>query len=191
MTLAAPVIAAAGEAQANLSALGLASIVIGGLAIFRWGEPRATRDADLTVLCPLGEEAATIRSVLSRLEGRIPDAAEFAMNSRVLLLKASNGTPIDLALGSFPFEHRAVARGSAFRFAPEVTLTTCSAEDLLVMKAFAGRDRDLADIAGVIVRQGDRLQWDPIEQELKPLLELKDDPEMWDRVLAIKGRASR
>ena len=188
MNAAIPLLQAASEVEDILSELGLRAVIIGGIAIFRWGEPRATRDVDFTVLCPFGEEKPKIGAIFGRLRGRIVNAEEFAVANRVLLLSASNGRPVDIALGALPFEERAVERGSTFEFAPGVGLRTCSAEDLVVMKAFAGRERDLADIAGILVRQSAHLDWDLIEKELKPLLEVKDEPGMWPRLLEIKAR---
>jgi hypothetical protein len=48
----------------------------------------------------------------------------------------------------------------------------------VVLKAFAGRSKDWMDIENVLVRQGDRLDWDYILKELKPLVELKEAPEV-------------
>jgi hypothetical protein len=39
--------------QQRLEAIGISSVVIGGVAVAVWGEPRVTRDVDLKVL--LGE----------------------------------------------------------------------------------------------------------------------------------------
>jgi hypothetical protein len=186
MNPAIPLLEAAREVEDVLSDLGLEAVIIGGLAIFRWGEPRATRDVDFTVLCPFGEENSKADAILNRLRGRIENARDFAASNRVLLLSASNGKPIDIVLGGLPFEERVIARGSPFEFARGMGLTTCSAEDLVVMKAFAGRERDLADIAGILVRQSARLDWKLIEDELKPLLEVKDEPEVWLRLLEMK-----
>jgi Nucleotidyl transferase AbiEii toxin, Type IV TA system len=191
MNPAIPLLEAAREVEDILSQLGLKAIIIGGIAIFRWGEPRATRDVDFTVLCPSGEESPQITAILDRLRGRIDDADEFAARNRVLLLNASNGRPVDIVLGGLPFEARAVARGSRFEFAPGVALRTCSAEDLVVMKAFAGRDRDLADISGILVRQSAHLDWKLIEEELRPLLEIKDEPGMWPRLLEMKSKQAK
>lgn len=60
--------------------------------------------------------------------------------ARVVPARASNGVPVDLALGGFPFEERAVERATDFTVTDDVRLRTCSAEDLVVFKAFAGRD---------------------------------------------------
>jgi len=48
-----------------------------------------------------------------------------------------------------------------------------AADDLIVFKAFAGRDKDWLDIEGIIVRQGPRLDTGLIVEELGPLLDLK------------------
>jgi hypothetical protein len=75
-----------------------------------------------------------------------------------------------------PFEERSVERASLFAISDRDSTTTCSAEDLIVHKAFAGRDKDWDDIRGIVARQSHldrRLIWD----ELLPLLELRDDTE--------------
>lgn len=50
-----------------------------------------------------------------------------------------------------------------------------AAEDLLVHKVFAGRDRDWADVETVLTRQHGRLDLGYVCGELGPLLELKDE----------------
>ena len=81
-----------------------------------------------------------------------------------------------------PFEEAAVSRATPFRIGPELELSTCGAEDLVVYKAFAGRPRDWLDIEGIVVRQGRRLDVPLIWRELFPLLELKDDSETEGRL---------
>ncbi len=77
---------------------------LAGVAVQCWGEPRVTEDVDLTLLCSFGNETPVIQAFLSRFAPRIPDAAEFAEERRVILLKTSEGIPIDVALAGFPFE---------------------------------------------------------------------------------------
>jgi len=93
----------------------------------------------------------------------------------LLLLLGRDGIPLDVALGAMPFEERAVCRATPFRVAEGASLMTCSAEDLIVFKAFAARDQDWIDIDGIILRQSHRLDEGLIWQELTPLLELKED----------------
>jgi predicted nucleotidyltransferase len=57
-------------------------------------------------------------------------------------------------------------------------LRTCSAEDLIVLKAFANRNRDWDDIESVIVRNRESLDWNLIYRELKPLADLKEAPDI-------------
>ena len=61
-------------------------------------------------------------------------------------------------------------------------LRTCSAEDLIVFKAFADRPKDWVDVDGVIIRQSGQLDWGYVRTHLAPLAELKDAPEIMDRL---------
>jgi hypothetical protein len=98
--------------------------------------------------------------------------------NRVLLLRAASGVGLDIALAGLPFEADAVSRSSLFTYAPEAHLRTCSAEDLIVMKAFAARTKDWLDVEGIIIRQTGKLDWNYIHRQLKPLTELKAAPEI-------------
>ena len=151
---------------------------IGGLALQRWGEPRETVDVDLTLLTGFGGEDPFIHALLDRYEGRIDDAAGFARANRVLLLRSGSGVGIDVALGGLPFEESVIARASRFAFPGHASLLTCSAEDLIVLKAFAARGRDWVDIEGIIVRQVGTLDWGYIDEQLGPLAALKEEPDI-------------
>ena len=170
------VIRVAGEIQTFCDAQGWRFCFIGGLALQRWGEPRETVDVDLTLLTGFGGEDPFIEKLLQTFAGRIDDAAGFARVRRVLLLRSASGVGIDIALGALPFEESAVSRASLFTFPEDLGLRTCSAEDLIVMKAFADRSRDWADIEGIIVRQAGKLDWTYIGRQLGPLAELKEAP---------------
>ena len=163
--------------------------IIGGVAIARWGEPRATRDVDITLFVGFGAEEPFVEQLLAHFQARVSDAAGFALTNRVLLLLAGNGTPVDIALGGLPFEESVVDRASPFEFAPGLFLTTCSAEDLVVLKAFADRPGDWADVEGVVVRHGDDLDWPYIVAQLEPLCELKEAPEILKRLEYVREAA--
>ena len=144
----------------------------------RWGEPRETIDVDLTLLTGFDGETPFVEALLERYAGRIDDAAGFARANRVLLLRSASGVGIDVALGALPFEESVVARASRFEFPGDVALRTCSAEDLVGLKAFAARERDWVDVDGVIVRQAGALDWTYVDAWLRPLAVLKDAPEI-------------
>ncbi len=160
---------------------------IGGIALQRWGEPRLTGDVDLTILTGFGDEVRYIEELCGRFAGRVADAAEFALRNRVLLLRSEKGIPIDISLGALPFEERVIDRATVHRFLDDARLDTCSAEDLVVLKAFADRSRDWADIEGVLIRSGHRLEWETVEAELEPLCEAKDAPHILPRLKALRG----
>jgi len=168
-----PLLAAASEIQDFLRGENLSFCFIGGIALQRWGEPRFTRDIDLTLLCPYGQEVPVAELLMRRFKPRIAETTAFAAENRVVLLSSAGGVPLNIALGAIPFEERSVARASPFDFSG-VVLKTCSAEDLVVMKAFAGRDRDWADIESVCSRRGNSLDWALILEELTPLAALRD-----------------
>jgi hypothetical protein len=181
---------AALEVQEACTALGFRFCFIGGLAVQRWGEPRLTVDVDLTLLTGFGVEAPFVDALLARFRGRREDSREFALRYRVLLLESQGGIPIDASLGAMPFEERAVARASGFEVEGGAVLSTCSAEDLVVHKAFADRPKDWLDIEGIAARQAGRLDEALIYRELRPLLELKGAPDTEQRLRTVLGAAS-
>ncbi|HEX3600708.1 MAG TPA: hypothetical protein VHU84_11235 [Lacipirellulaceae bacterium] len=127
---------AAQEIVSFLLTQGWSCCIVGGMAVPRWGEPRATLDVDICLFTGLGDEQAFVSAMLDRFTPRISAAGEFAERTRVLLLKASNDVDIDVALGWTPFEANMIARASAHHFTSTVSLPTASAEDVIITKAF-------------------------------------------------------
>lgn len=82
---------------------------------------------------------------------------------------------------SNPYEERVIERASAFDFSEGVSITTASAEDMLVLKAFAGREQDWSDVEGILVRQRRKVDVEYVRAELTPLSQLKEDPAIVDR----------
>lgn len=176
------VLKAAAELQSVCQAQGWRFCFIGGVALLRWGQPRETVDADLSLLTGFGGEERFVRTLLDAFPGRIPDAADFALQHRVLLLRSSSGVGLDVSLAALPYEELVISRATEFAYPPGITLRTCSAEDLLVLKAFAGRSQDWVDVERLITRQSGRLDWVYIEQQLHVLSELRDEPGLVEEV---------
>jgi hypothetical protein len=185
------VIRAAADLQALCLAEGWRFCFIGGLAVLRWGEPRETVDVDATLLTGFGREQRFVETLLARFQPRIDDPVAFALTRRVLLMRTASGVGLDVALGGLPFEEAAVDRSSPFTFPPDVPLRTCSAEDLIVLKVFAAREKDWVDVEGVIVRQGELLDWPYVRSQLAPLAELKEEPELLDELERRRARITR
>lgn len=168
----------AAEFDALLSKLKWRYCFIGGIALQRWGQPRLTNDIDITILTGFGNEKVYIDQLLNQYKGRIPNVHEFALSNRVLLLVSREGIPIDISLGGITFEEKVVSRASRYEFLPGLSLLTCSAEDLIVLKSFADRPRDWGDVETIVVRQKENLDWDYIFEQLEPLCQLKESPEI-------------
>jgi hypothetical protein len=81
-----------------------------------------------------------------------------------------------------------VQRGTAFASPGNITLGACSAKDLIVFNAFADRPKDWMDLEGVIVRHSGRLDWPYVRAQLAPLAELKDAPELLERLERTRSR---
>lgn len=151
---------------------------IGGVALQRWGEMRLTRNVDVTLFTGFGSEESAIDELLARYKPRVENAKEFALANRVLLIQSKGGIGLDVALGGIPFEEEMIRRATWFEFLSGLSLLICSAEDLIVLKAFADREQDWTDIKGVIIRQQDRILWDYVRKQLEPLCLAKESPEI-------------
>ena len=170
-----PLFSAAAELLTFCAAEGWQCCVIGGLAVQRWGDPRQTRDVDVTLLTGLGGEDRFVDRLLEHYRPRIADARRFALEHRVLLVESGDGVALDISCGGLPFEERLVSRATPFIVDSNTRFLTCSAEDLVVLKAFAARPQDWLDVEAIIVRQGAALDRSLIVRELQPLLALKED----------------
>ena len=137
-----------------LDSAGIPYMVIGGQAVLLHGEPRLTRDIDVT----LGVDASALARVLSATEpaGLLPsilDVETFVRTTNVLpLTDQPTSLRVDLIFSFTPYEATAIQRavgvkleGSIVRFA--------AAEDLIVHKLVAGRPRDIEDVRGVLARK--------------------------------------
>ena len=93
---------------------------------------------------------------------------------------------MDVSLAGFPLERQIIDRATPFSFDKRSELLTCSAEDLVVLKAFADRGRDWSDIEGILIRQQGKLDWPLIESSLAPLAAAKEQPDLVDKLLALR-----
>ena len=173
---APPLIEAARELLDYLDVLHRPGCLIGGMVVARWGEPRATQDVDATVLVDFGQEADVLTALLRHFRSRDPDPLPRAELGRLALLTATNGVQIDISFAAFPFELEVLDRASTWYLPPDVSLKTCSAEDLIVYKLVAGRPGDLVDVNGIVTRQGRRLDVDRVRRWGRIFAEVKEDP---------------
>jgi hypothetical protein len=133
------------------------------------------------------DEEETVKSILERFTSQVIGAETLALNRRVLLLKTSNGVGLNISLGVLRFERRMVERSSPFTFEENVVLRTCSAEDLIILKAVADKETDWADIGTIMERHKGKLDIQYILENLRPLCEMKEVPAIGIRIKAVIG----
>ena len=129
-------------------------IVIGGQAVLQHGEPRFTRDIDIS----LGVDNGAVEQVLAAVSqcGLKPlvDSPRTFVERTWILPVHDPATEIraDFAFTFSPFERQAIEHAVRFRIGGcDVAFAT--AEDLIIHKLFAGRPRDIEDIRGVLARK--------------------------------------
>jgi hypothetical protein len=129
-------------------------MVIGGQAVLLHGEPRLTRDIDIT----LGVESTELGRVRHAVEHTglrpsVPDIESFVHRTNVLpLTDGTTAIRVDLIFSFTPYESDAIRRTVAVPFGL-ATVRFAAAEDLIIHKLVAGRARDLDDVAGVLARR--------------------------------------
>ena len=171
---------AAAELLGFLDSHGRSACLIGGIVVSRWGEPRATKDVDATVLAEFKEETAVLDLLLSKFDSRDPDPLRRAELGRLALLRASNGVDLDISFAAFPFELEVLQRASDWPITPDIVLRTCSAEDLVLYKLVAARLIDLHDVQSVVSRMGTRLDADRVRLWGGRFAEILEKPELLD-----------
>lgn len=157
-------------------------VIVGGVAAAVLGRPRFTRDVDAMVQL----SAESWPEVLRKGEpfgfvARIPDALEFAHRSRVLLLRHfPSHVDVDMMLALLPLEEAIIRDARILRIA-QIDVPFPAPEDLFIMKAIAGRPRDLADLEGILDANSD-LDRNKIVAAAARLSELLESPELMERV---------
>lgn len=173
---------AAWELGSFLAGHDLAYALIGGLAVQIWGNARLTTDADLSVAAPLtASSAELVHLITGRFPSRTADPVDFALQTRMILVTAGNGVEVDISLALPGYEDQLFARAVDYAIEPGKSIQLCSAEDLIVHKAVAGRPQDLSDIQGIVFRQGATLDVTYIRGWLQAFAEALDNRDVVQR----------
>jgi predicted nucleotidyltransferase len=127
-------------------------MVIGGQAVLQYGEPRLTRDIDVT----LGVDTDRIAEILQlsddlQLEPLV-DPTEFTLRTMVLPCSAAGGLRVDFIFSFSDYEQQAIERSRRIVVA-ESPVRFASPEDLIVLKLVAGRPRDIEDVRAIVLKQ--------------------------------------
>src|SRR6185312_13957274 len=157
--------------------------VFGAQAVVAHGRPRLTADVDASVDIA-GAAPGELVEALERhgFTLRFPLSPEHLREARLLpLVHDSTGMPLDLTLAAPGFDQDLLERARPFDFGG-VLVPVVSAEDLCAMKILAGRRKDIEDVRGVLVQQGDRLDLDRIRELLAAIEAASGEPVLLPRL---------
>lgn len=141
-------------------------LVIGGQAVLVHGEPRLTRDIDVTlgVDPDRTEDALGVCAELGLAPLPEGDVAAFVRRTFVLpAVHEPSGVRVDMIFSTTPYERQAITRAVRLDVGGAM-VAFASVEDLLLHKLFAGRPRDLEDARGVVLRNRSRVDWPYVDR---------------------------
>jgi len=128
-------------------------MVIGGQAVLLYGEPRLTRDIDVTLGIGV-DELARIKKVLPAMGLKIlvKKDQEFVKRTMVLPTKdRESDIRVDFIFSFSPYERQAIGRARDVKIGRTI-VTFASLEDVVIHKVISGRPRDLEDIRSILVK---------------------------------------
>jgi predicted nucleotidyltransferase len=137
----------------SLEKRGIPYMVIGGQAVLLYGEPRLTRDIDVTL--GIGPERVQEIAGLAAEQGwkLLTDSpAEFVAKSLVLpCLEPASGVRVDFIFSFSAYERQAIDR---VRRVPmgQALVSFAAIEDLIIHKVVAGRPRDIDDVKCILLK---------------------------------------
>lgn len=143
--------------------------LFGAQAALLYGSARLTADVDATVL--LGD--VSTQTLVAALEAetfelRIDDPTFVATTRVIPVVHRSTGLPADIVLGGPGLEELFLSRASE-RNVGGSRVPVAAAEDLIVMKILAGREKDKQDIVAVLRARRDKLDLGAIRATIEML----------------------
>lgn len=137
----------------ELNKLNIPYMVIGGYAVLYYGEPRVTRDIDITLGIGVEKQKDVLRVVESAgLKVLVDNPSSFIEECMVLpVLDEKSGIKIDLIFSFTPYEQEAIKRAKVVDI-EGTNVNIASIEDLIIHKIFAGRPRDLEDVKNILLK---------------------------------------
>lgn len=179
------------ETTSVLEALRIPYILIGGLAVSMWGEPRATVDIDLALWIEPEQFEPTVTLLCGRLRPLPQDPLGFVRQTRVLPVVTSQGVRADLVFAALPSEREAISRARPMQVGDK-TVKVASVEDLILMKLVSERPKDCDDALRLVRRFKDSLDRPYLEPRLKELAEALARPGILDAFQgALEARNAR
>lgn len=166
------------ETTAALERAGIPYMLIGGLAVSLWGEPRSTLDVDITIWTEPDELDRTVRDLCSELRAIPEDPGAFVRETRVLPAMSSGHVRLDIVFAALPEEKRIIRRAQP-KIVGGKTVKVASVEDLIFMKLASERPKDVEDARLLLRRWRAALDRAYLEPRLKELAAGLARPDIW------------
>jgi hypothetical protein len=131
-------------------------MVIGGQAVLLYGEPRLTKDIDITLGVGI-DGMHTIQDVAQMipLALLVNDPESFVRETMVLPTRdETSGIRVDFIFSSSGYERQAIERAVNVEL-EQVPVRFASLEDVVIHKMVAGRQRDIEDVKHMLLKNPD------------------------------------
>jgi hypothetical protein len=128
-------------------------MIIGGQAVLIYGEPRLTKDIDITIGANI-DKYWDILNIVQNLNLKIlpKEPYKFVKDTMVLpLLDEKTGFRIDLIFSSTEYEKEALKRANKIKIG-NTYVNYVSVEDLIIYKIISGRERDIEDLKVILIK---------------------------------------
>jgi len=138
---------------AELSRRQIPYMIIGGQAVLHHGEPRLTKDIDITLGAGI-DRLPEIKDIVAALGLSVDAAADDAFVEDTMVLPAADkktGIRVDFVFSFSPFEREAIERSDVVDY-DGVAVRFASLEDLVIHKMVAGRPRDIEDVRSILLK---------------------------------------
>jgi hypothetical protein len=127
-------------------------MIVGGQAVLLYGEPRLTRDIDITLGMTL--EKLDVVVGLTKGIGLEPLVDPDTFTRKTMVLPCQDPTTdirVDFIFSFSPYEQQALERVRTVEMG-NALLRFASPEDLIIHKIVAGRPRDFEDVKSVLIK---------------------------------------
>lgn len=128
-------------------------MIIGGQAVLIYGEPRLTRDIDITV-GTTPERYEDIEKITKDLNLKIIPEKPFDFVKKTMVLPAideESGIRIDFIFSFSEYEKTALKRVNKIKI-DDTEVCYASVEDVIIHKIISGRERDIEDVKSILFK---------------------------------------
>jgi len=131
-------------------------MIIGGQAVLLYGEPRLTKDIDITLGIGIDRwkiikkiaKSIHLRPLITKIENFVKETLVFPT------IDDQSGIRVDFIFSYSPYERQAIRRARGIYFG-QTEVKFAALEDVVIHKMIAGRARDIEDVKTILLKNPD------------------------------------